>query len=337
MLAVAVVLTLALRPLASRLAAHAPTAQVYWTTDISPIIEGRCVGCHVRDGFAPMALGAYQDARPWARIIREQVLARRMPPWPASRAFGEYANDHGLTPSEIEMLVAWAEGGTPLGPEPTSSHPAVTGAPLASADLTLQLGVRSVNGGAERVVVPTDLTEDRWLTAWEFLPGTASLIERVGLSVGGTPISTWSPPDTVVPFPANVGVRVPARSSLVLDVHYRRTSDPQVDRSRIGLRFGNRPRRELRRLGLDCGANRLEHDIDAFTVTPAGLRAGVHIEVVARRPNDVVVPLCVVPRYEPGYAPEYRLRQPLKLPRGTTITVRSADETCGASLDYALR
>ncbi len=51
----------------------------------------------------------------WSRAIQEQVLERRMPPWPAATGFADYGNDRSLTPIEIELLAAWADGGAPLG------------------------------------------------------------------------------------------------------------------------------------------------------------------------------------------------------------------------------
>ena len=49
------------------------------------------------EGKMAMPLGTYAQARPWAEAIKEETLARRMPPWPAERGYGTFANDIGLT------------------------------------------------------------------------------------------------------------------------------------------------------------------------------------------------------------------------------------------------
>ena len=98
MLAVVLVLT------ESRPHAHIRISQVTWTVDIAPIIQTRCARCHTAEGFGPMPLTSYQDARTWAKAIREEVLAGRMPPWQAARGFGDFSNDASLTPLEIELL-----------------------------------------------------------------------------------------------------------------------------------------------------------------------------------------------------------------------------------------
>jgi hypothetical protein len=60
-----------------------------------------------------MSLTTYEDARPWAKAIKEEVLTRRMPKWHAARGYGDFANDPSLSPFEIATIVAWADGGAP--------------------------------------------------------------------------------------------------------------------------------------------------------------------------------------------------------------------------------
>ncbi len=57
----------------------------------------------------------YQEARPWAESIKQQVLTRRMPPWNAVKGFGEFKNDHGLAQEDIQIIAEWVEGGAPQG------------------------------------------------------------------------------------------------------------------------------------------------------------------------------------------------------------------------------
>lgn len=114
LVAVVIGLGFALAPVVP--SAHDPiTTRVTWTAEISRIVEARCVSCHRPGGRAPMSLASYGDARPWARAIREEVLTRRMPKWHLVRGYGEFSNDPSLSPFEIALIVAWADGGAPLG------------------------------------------------------------------------------------------------------------------------------------------------------------------------------------------------------------------------------
>ena len=100
------------------LLAHDPiTTRVTWNREISRIVQARCVSCHSPGGRAPMSLAVYEDARPWAKAIKEEVLTRRMPKWHAARGYGDFSNDPSLSPFEIALIAAWADGGAPKGTE----------------------------------------------------------------------------------------------------------------------------------------------------------------------------------------------------------------------------
>lgn len=64
-----------------------------------------------------MSLVTYDDARPWARAIAEEVLERRMPPWNPVKGFGDFKHEAGLNQEEIGLIADWVEGGAPLGEE----------------------------------------------------------------------------------------------------------------------------------------------------------------------------------------------------------------------------
>ncbi len=109
------------------------TTTVTWDREVSAILAARCVHCHRPGGRAPMPLTTYAEARPWARAIRHEVVTRRMPIWHAARGYGEFANDPSLSPHEIGLIAAWADGGAPQTLVPFGSLPTK---PRPSAPLT---------------------------------------------------------------------------------------------------------------------------------------------------------------------------------------------------------
>ena len=56
--------------------------------DIEPILQRSCQVCHRPDNMAPMSLMNYQETRPWARSIKNKVVAREMPPWHVDKNVG---------------------------------------------------------------------------------------------------------------------------------------------------------------------------------------------------------------------------------------------------------
>jgi len=90
------------------------TTRITWDGEISRIVNARCGACH-RQGGSSFSLLSYQDARPWAKAIEEEVLERRMPPWGAVKGFGEFRNDQALTQEQLELITNWVDGGAPEG------------------------------------------------------------------------------------------------------------------------------------------------------------------------------------------------------------------------------
>ncbi|MBI3683117.1 MAG: cytochrome c [Acidobacteria bacterium] len=112
--------------------AHDPiTTKITFTREISRIFYKRCAGCHKEGGKAPMSLVTYEEARPWAKAIKEEVLERRMPPWGAVKGFGAFRNEQALSQEDISIIADWVEGGAPEGelkymPEkPNADPPAI--------------------------------------------------------------------------------------------------------------------------------------------------------------------------------------------------------------------
>ena len=95
------------------LAADGPS--VTFTKDVAPIVYKSCAECHRPTMFAPMSLVKFDEARPWAKSIRNRVSARTMPPWGADPTHGVFKNDPRLTDKEIATILAWVDGGAPKG------------------------------------------------------------------------------------------------------------------------------------------------------------------------------------------------------------------------------
>jgi len=105
------------------------TTPITFDREIARIFQARCLSCHHQDGAA-FSLKTYDEARPWAVAIQEEVLSRRMPPWGAVKGFGDFRNDQALTPEQLEVITSWADGGAPEG-EPKDLPPEPKPAPAS--------------------------------------------------------------------------------------------------------------------------------------------------------------------------------------------------------------
>jgi len=105
--------------------AHEPiTTKITWSREVVRVIYTRCAGCHSDQSSVPLM--TYEQARPWAKAIKDEVLNRRMPPWGAVKGYGEFKHDPSLTQEQISLIAQWVEGGAPEGdPKLVPPRPAV--------------------------------------------------------------------------------------------------------------------------------------------------------------------------------------------------------------------
>ena len=126
------------------------TTKITWSKEMSRLVYKRCAMCH-RDGGSAFSLMTYEQARPWAKAIKEETLERRMPPWQAVKGFGEFKNDRGLTEEELEVISDWVEGGAPEGepkflpatPKPAAWLDPASPAGTAEQDVTADARIRA--------------------------------------------------------------------------------------------------------------------------------------------------------------------------------------------------
>src|SRR5690349_693756 len=88
---------------------------VTFTKDVAPILQKNCQGCHRPGEAAPFSLLTYEQARPWAKAMKEAVRLKKMPPWFADPHYGKFSNDRSLAQKDADTIAAWADAGAPLG------------------------------------------------------------------------------------------------------------------------------------------------------------------------------------------------------------------------------
>lgn len=170
---------------ASTFAATNPKNVTFYK-EVLPVLQKRCQECHRPGEAAPMSLLTYKEARPWAKSIKNAVLARKMPPWFADPAHGSFTNDRRLSPDEIETLTAWADTGAKEGnpkdaPAPlTFSDGWTIGKPDAVFEMPNDFKVPAT-GTVDYtwIIVPTNFTEDKWVEKVEVRAGNRSVVHHI--------------------------------------------------------------------------------------------------------------------------------------------------------------
>ncbi|MDB5307381.1 MAG: thiol-disulfide oxidoreductase [Gemmataceae bacterium] len=152
--------------------------------DVLPILQTHCQSCHRPGAVGPFALMTYKQAVAWADDIKEFTRDRRMPPW-KPRGGKEFVGDRRLTEKEIDTLARWVDAGCPEG-DPKDAPPPRTfpdGWVLGKPDLVIETPDEFVVGPTGRdhfrvFVLPTGLTEDKYVVAFEVRPGNPRVVHH---------------------------------------------------------------------------------------------------------------------------------------------------------------
>jgi hypothetical protein len=342
--------------------AHKPITSPYtFNEDVFPIVRDRCAACHVKGGVAPMSLLTHAEAVPWGESMRVELMAGHMPPFGVDTAPGRFRNVQALTARELNVLLTWASGGTPVGDPEKSPAPAARDQqwPLGPPDLVLPVPMEVTlpvdqQERVEEFSIDVPTTTARWLRAVDVLPGTPAIVRSAVVSVapaadapaaaiGGAPerlLALWLPGDHPVPLDPGAAFQLPAGATLTVRVRYRKTWEYEraamSDRSSVGLYFAEGPATELRALRLSARpapaglsssepppAAVIDETLQAVAIYPERGLPAAAVRVTALRPDGSREELIAF-RPQPGWERRYWFREPIVLPRGTRIEVRAA-------------
>lgn len=262
------------------------TGKVTYHRDVLPILQNNCQQCHRTGEVGPFSLMTYKQAVVWADDIKSYTESRKMPPWKPTTS-APMKGERKLTEREIATLAAWVKEGTPEG-DPRDAPPArkfTDGWTLGEPDLILapkhEMIVGAQGGDLFRCfVLPTGLTEDKFVVAYEVRPGNPRVVHHAvhfldtqgrgrklearelerekkddekdrgpGYSFRMGPgffppsgdLGGWAPGMRPFYLPDGVGYYLPKDADVVIQMHYHRTGQVERDRTRLGLYFAKKP------------------------------------------------------------------------------------------------
>jgi hypothetical protein len=287
-------------------------AEPVFYKDILPILQKHCQECHRPGEIAPMSFLTYTDTRPWAKAIREQVLARKMPPWFADPAYGHFANDRSLSEKDIDTLAAWVTAGARAGNVADAPPPRTwprgwnIGTPDAVFEMPHAFAVPAKGAvDYQYLILPTRFTEDRWVQKVEVRPGNRSSVHHavvyirepgskwlegkpsqtafsVPLATGFTTsdiLMVYTPGNGFDEWKPGVAKRIKAGSDIVLQMHYTASGQAIEDRTRVGIVFAKEPPKQAV-LSLQMGNDR-------FVIPPGD--SNYRVRVSGTLPNDALL------------------------------------------------
>lgn len=292
----------------------AEASAVTYAKHIAPLMQEYCQPCHRPGEVAPFSLMTYKDAFTWRKEIVKYVKARQMPPWKPEPGYGEFQKERRLSDEQIELIARWVESGAPMG-DPKDLPPPrqfPNDWELGPPDLIVEMPEEYEVGPTgedeyRHFVIPTNLTEDKFVQAIDIQPGNRSTVHHVivyldtsgmarqldkkdpkpgyegfawpGFIPAGT-LGGWAPGFSPSVLPKGTGYRLPKGSDIVLQMHYYRTGKPERDRTRVGLYFAKEPNPQT--VGIAVLVNPI------FRIPPGAERHEVRAMWIAPRDVEVV-------------------------------------------------
>lgn len=243
-----------------------------WYKDVLPIVQTRCLGCHVNGGIAPFPLDSYASASAMAGAMANAVTARRMPPWLADETCsGPYRGSKALPAADITTINQWVEAGALEGnPADAPPPPMGTGDALPRVDATLQMPEAytpsaTLTDDYRCFIVDPAVAQTTVVSGYDILPGNKTVVHHVIVYVvsrttaqakdaedttpgwqcfGGANISStatlgaWAPGGSAVVYPAGTGIRIQPGDVLAMQVHYNTANGRSADQTSMKLMYG---------------------------------------------------------------------------------------------------
>ena len=305
-----------------------------------------------------MALLTYQDARPWARAIKDKVVSHQMPPWFADPTIGSFANDPSLTAGEIATIAKWVDGGAPQGDlkDMPKAPQFVEGWQLGEPDMIVELPEIQIPAtGGDYFPTPNlalPLTEDRWIRAVEIRPGNREVTHHsvifsanvgAAMNAGSGAINpsgvfdvlaVWAVGTAPTVYPEGTG-RWVRKGQTLHQPALPPERQAQVDRTRVGLYFGKGELKKEVAASLAGNINFTippqarnyemraayvaDQDINIVSFFPHMHLRGSDMTMTATYPGGRQETLLNVPAYDFNWQLFYYPKTTVRLPKGTRI------------------
>lgn len=326
--------------------------------DIAPLMRAHCQACHQADSAAPFSLLTLEEVDAHAAMIAEVVTQRRMPPWHAASAHGQFANNLSLSSDDIATIVDWATGDRIAGDPadaPPPLEPRESEWRIGEPDLIVRLPAPQKIPAEgyipyRYVVLPYVFLRDTWIQKVEINPGNDAVVHHCNMGfasvsdLGGEGFSAeknfitgFVPGGDPMVLDSGIGFCIPAGSVVGLQIHYVTTGEETTDQTAVGFVFAKETiQKRLRhfqchtgRFAIPPGASHYEVKAGTKTfqhdATGLGMFCHMHLRgkdmtFVANFPDGRRETLLSVPNYNFEWQSSYRWPiDAMKFPKGTGI------------------
>lgn len=232
--------------------------------DVASIFFKNCTSCHNELGHG-MPFMSYTETANAAGSIQEALNHNEMPPWSPDSSYTRFMHERYISQADKSKILDWIAAGAPAGDTTKAPPPPVYTKYHINATPDLELSIPTFTSNASSddsyvcFSIPTGLTQDRIIKAFEIVAGNPAIVHHVIANVdtvgnttddlsgncfqitGDFSIGAFAPgaPPCIFPSqpPLKTGIRVKKGSKIVLQIHYPAGSAGQTDNTKIRFYF----------------------------------------------------------------------------------------------------
>ena len=236
-----------------------------YAAEIAPILQEKCVSCHIEGGIGPFAMDSHMMVQGWSPMIKEVIMTKRMPPAQVDPSINHFSNARYMDTEQLQTLIHWIDAGAPRGSSEvdplTRVYQSETVWELGEPDYIVEVPAYTIPATGvldyENVTINLPFEEDVWVKSVQHVPGDrrvlhhllsyivpadydARIIEGENDSYREF-LEGYAPgKDQAVTYPENSGMFVPKDSAVQMSLHYTTFGKETVDKTLLGLYFADR-------------------------------------------------------------------------------------------------
>lgn len=358
-------------------------AQTLTYKDVAGIFYKRCTSCH-HEGSNMYSFMNYTKTNMYKVLIQNALVTDKMPPWKADTLYSRFMHERLISANEKANILNWIATGATMG-DTTQAPPKPVYPPkyklVGNADLTVTIPTFTSFATTQDIYVcfsmATNLSQDRIIRAYEIVPGNAPIVHHAVLSAdsmggyngdmsgyclsipGNMELGAYAPGSQPIIFPSQTplktGIKLKAGSKVIIQMHYPKGSNGQVDSTKIrfyfyppgetGVRLIN-VSTPLQNWNMNIPANTtqtfsayyptsgtLTSPISLFAVFPHSHKLGKSMLLYAVNPGIDTIPMVRINQWDFAWQDFYVYKKLLKIPAGYRLYAKHVFDNTTSNLN----
>ncbi len=242
-------------------------------SELFPVFVDNCTPCHIENGNAPFVLTSFESIRKKARVIREVMLGRLMPPFLADPHYSALVNAPRINDSTRWRIINWIDQGCKAAKQPynkkieeyfhTSDRRNYT---------TYEAEEHTINSNSDSYqcyVIDLGLKNDSFVRAIRYHSTNKSTIHHIMVYLDTAnvlksspscfdcmkkdvvnklvPIDSWSRGMVAYQLSTDFAFKFPKGSKLLLQTHYGNEGNKgKKEKTTLDILYKTKPEREIK-------------------------------------------------------------------------------------------